>query len=280
MFTRYYSLFFILLILVLISPTNGLFAQDPRVKSFEQLLLTATSKEGGELKPPEGELGSGYPQLTAQAAILVFLALMPFLIMLLTSFLKMVITLTLLRTAVGLQQTPPNQIINGIALIMTIYVMSPTCLEMYHQAKPLLIKEAPSELFSTSSAAFVFAIIHEVEEPMRQFLIRNSRKDHLQGIYKVSRKTLPEEVKEAVKINDFIIVVPAFITTQIRLAFEIGALIFLPFYVIDIITSNILLAMQMMMLSPLTISLPLKLLLLVMIDGWAALIQGLVLSFN
>jgi len=211
---------------------------------------------------------------------LIFLALLPFFVMLMTSFLKMVITLGLLRSAIGVQQTPPNQVLNGIALILSIYVMYPTGLEMYNNAKHILQGELPKQLFSANSAAVAISVIEASKEPLRQFLIRNSRKDHLEGFMKIAQKTFPEEAKASLKETDFIVVIPSFITTQIRSAFEIGVLIYLPFFVIDLVTSNILLAMQMMMLSPLSIALPLKLLLLVMIDGWTILVQGLVLSFH
>lgn len=254
--------------------SGRLCAQSPDSAS-DVLKQVESSKE---LEPFEGAVG--YPDLTSQAALLVFLALLPFLIMLLTSFIKMVITLALLRSALGVQQTPPNQVINGIALLLTMYVMYPTGLEMYHRAKHVLEQELPKKLFSANSAAIALHVIDVSKEPLRDFLIRNTRKQHLKGFEKIARKTFPEEALETLKPTDFIIAVPSFITTQIRAAFEIGVLIYLPFFVIDLVTSNILLAMQMMMLSPLSISLPLKLLLVVMIDGWTVLVQGLVLSFN
>lgn len=262
---------------------SPVFAQGEEAQFLEQLLQQTQPQENGEreqLVPPEGGAGFGYPDLASQAAVLVFLALLPFFVMLLTSFLKMVITLALLRSALGVQQTPPNQVINGIALVLSLYVMYPTGLEMYNRAKHIIEQDLPKELFSANSAAVAIAVIEEAKEPLRQFLIRNTKKNHLEGFYKIAQKTFPSEAAQAVKTSDFIIAVPSFITTQIRQAFEIGVLIYLPFFVIDLVTSNILLAMQMMMLSPLSISLPLKLLLVVMIDGWTILVQGLVLSFN
>ncbi|MCC5831959.1 MAG: type III secretion system export apparatus subunit SctR [Chlamydiales bacterium] len=258
-----------------------IFAQPNETRALEQLLQQARQENAPpELTPPENGVGFGYPDLTAQAAILVFLALLPFFVMLLTSFLKMVITLALLRSALGVQQTPPNQVINGIALILSLYVMYPTGLEMYNRGRHIIERDLPTELFSANSAAVAIAVIDEAREPLRQFLLRNTNKKNLDGFYKIAQKTFPEEAARTVTTSDFIIVVPSFITTQIRAAFEIGVLIYLPFFVIDLVTSNILLAMQMMMLSPLSISLPLKLLLVVMIDGWTILVQGLVLSFN
>ena len=221
---------------------------------------------------------SGYPDFINQSLILILVALLPFAIMLLTSFLKIVITLALLRNALGVQQTPPNAVINGMALLLTIYVMFPTGLKMYEQGKPILETARIEKLVSADSAAVAMRLINTCKEPLRDFLIRNSTTKSLNIFYKLSQKTFPPEIN--VKQQDFIVVIPAFITQQVKAAFEIGTLIFLPFFVIDLVTSNILLAMQMMMLSPLSISLPLKLLLLVMVDGWTILTEGLVLSFN
>lgn len=280
---------FLLLVLAVFSIISPpLFAQNDQSaesKALERLFSNTqptnenqAATAGAPTPPATSEFG--YPNLATQAAILIFIALLPFFVMLLTSFLKMVITLALLRSALGVQQTPPNQVINGIALILSIYVMYPTGLEMYHRAKYILDKELPKQLFSANSAAVAVAVIDEAKEPLREFLIRNSNKKHLDGFYKIAEKTFPEEAAKTLKTTDLVVVVPAFITTQIRAAFEIGVLIYLPFFVIDLVTSNILLAMQMMMLSPLSISLPLKLLLVVMIDGWTILVQGLVLSFH
>lgn len=238
------------------------------------------SLPGEQALQPGTDLGSGYPDLITQAVVLVLLALAPFFIMLLTSFMKIIITLALLRSAMGTQQTPPNQILNGIALVLTIYVMYPTGLAMYQRAEPILQGQLPSSLFSKESAYVALQVVNVSKEPMRDFLIRNSGKKQLDGFMHLAQKTFPESVKSAVQPTDFIIAVPAFIVSQIKSAFEIGVLIYIPFFVIDIVTSNILLAMQMMMLSPLSISLPLKLLLLVMVNGWSLILEGLVLSFR
>lgn len=269
----------IIVITLLFSSTNA-YAQKNEIEALQNLLQANQTQNGQNLTPPEGGAGFGYPDITSQAAILVFLALLPFFVMLLTSFLKMVITLALLRSALGVQQTPPNQVINGIALILSLYVMYPTGLEMYNRAKHVIDQELPKELFSANSAAVAISVIEEAKEPLREFLVRNSKKNHLESFYKIAEKTFPQEAAQVLKPTDFIVAIPAFITSQIRAAFEIGVLIYLPFFVIDLVTSNILLAMQMMMLSPLSIALPLKLLLVVMIDGWTILVQGLVLSFN
>lgn len=222
----------------------------------------------------------GQPNIVTKLGVLAALALLPFAIMLLTSFLKIVIVLSLLRNAVGVQQSPPNQAINGIALIMTIYVMFPTLLAMYQSAEKFITEKAPQELISDRSAQFIVGVIDESKEPLRQFLMKNTIQKHEQYFYTLAYRNFPEEYRKGLKQTDFIVLVPAYITSQIKGAFEVGVLIYLPFFVIDLVTSNILLAMGMMMLSPLTIALPLKLLLLVMVDGWTLIIQGLVMTFR
>ncbi|ANG66002.1 EscR/YscR/HrcR family type III secretion system export apparatus protein [Chlamydia gallinacea 08-1274/3] len=201
--------------------------------------------------------------------------------MLLTSYLKIIITLVLLRNALGVQQTPPSQVLNGIALILSIYVMFPTGVAMYNDAKKeIQANTIPRDLFSAEGAETVFVALSKSKEPLRSFLIRNTPKSQIQSFFKISQKTFPKEVREHMTISDFVIVIPAFIMGQIKNAFEIGVLIYLPFFVIDLVTANVLVAMQMMMLSPLSISLPLKLLLVVMVDGWTLLLQGLMISFK
>ncbi len=220
------------------------------------------------------------PALTIELGVLAGLALLPFAVMLLTSYVKIVIVLSLVRNALGVQQSPPNQVINGIALLMTIYVMYPTGLAMYQAAGDFAKKAAPEQLFSGPTADYVVQLADKAKEPLRDFLYRNTIPKHLTSFYQLAYKSFPEEFRKTMDMKDFIILIPSFITSQLKTAFEIGVLVYLPFFVIDLVTSNILLAMGMMMLSPLTIALPLKLLLLVVVDGWTLIIQGLVLSFR
>ena len=230
----------------------------------------------------EEDLGpmAGSPPIVVKIAAIAILSLLPFMIMLMTSFLKIVIVFSLLRNAIGVQQSPPNQAINGMALIMSIYVMFPTGVAMYDQAKEYIQSQNPQALFSPESAFYVVNVIDKAKEPLKDFLKRNTAVKNTRYFYQLAYKKFPEGYKEQISIDDFIILVPAYITSQIKAAFEVGVLIYLPFFVIDLVTSNILLAMGMMMLSPLTIALPLKLLLIVMIDGWTMIVQGLVLSFR
>lgn len=220
------------------------------------------------------------PPVITRMAVLAGVALLPFAIMLLTSFVKMIIVLSLLRNALGVQQTPPNQVLNGMALLLTLYVMFPTGVAMYNAAEEVIEKQSPQEIFSAQTPAYLLNVIDKGKEPMRVFLQKNTQLKHMKAFYQIAYKLFPDPYKTTLKPNDFIILVPSFITSQLKAAFEIGVLIYLPFFVIDLVTSNILLAMGMMMLSPLTISLPIKLLLLVMIDGWTILVQGLILTFK
>lgn len=261
--TKYKLLLFLLLLL-----SCGLLqAQEPG--GIPAGLMQAENIEGG--RPPS---------LVIELAILAGLSILPFAVMLLTSYVKIVVVLSLLRNALGVQQTPPNQVLNGIALLMTIYVMFPTGLAMYNASSDYINKEAPQELFSAPTAGYVMNIVDRSKEPLREFLQRNAIGKHMTSFYQLAYKSFPENFRPSLKATDFVILIPAFITSQLKAAFEIGVLVYLPFFVIDLVTSNILLAMGMMMLSPLTIALPLKLLLLVMVDGWTLIIQGLVLSFR
>ena len=244
-----------------------IYAQDP-------------SEMLGQLGQPNAQGALGQPTLITKLAVLAGIAVLPFAIMLLTSYIKMIIVLSLLRSALGVQQTPPNQVLNGIALLLTIYVMFPTGLAMYNSAKQAIHKSPPQEIFSGQSAVYLIDIINRAKEPLRSFLQKNALSKHQTNFYQIAYRLFPQPFKSELKPKDFIILIPSFITSQLKAAFEIGVLIYLPFFVIDLVTSNILLAMGMMMLSPLTIALPIKLLLLVMIDGWTILVQGLVLTFR
>lgn len=243
------------------------------------------SAENGDLinslPTPEGDdTMGGAPNVLTKIGVIALFSLLPYAVMLLTSFLKMVVVLSLLRNALGVQQSPPNPAINGIALIMAIYVMFPTGLAMYNSAQSYIKSQPPQALFSSESASYLINVADKTKEPLKQFLQRNSLVKHQKYFYQLAYKSFPPEFKKGLEISDMIVLVPAYISSQLKSAFEVGVLIYLPFFVIDLVTSNILLAMGMMMLSPLTIALPLKLLLIVMIDGWTLVIQGLVLSYK
>ena len=243
-------------------------------------LLFAVVGFAEPIQVPIGEETATNPDMATKLAVLAGMSILPFAVMLLTSFVKITVVLSLFRGAIGVQQTPPNQVLNGIALLMTIYVMFPTGLAMYNASRDTIHGKNPQEMLSGQGAAYIINVVDKAKEPLRDFLQRNCAPKHSFGFYQLATRVFPEPYKSQLKQTDFIILIPSFITSQLKTAFEIGVLIYLPFFIIDMVVSNILLAMGMMMLSPLTIALPIKLLLLVMIDGWTLIVQGLVMTFK
>ena len=240
-----------------------------------------TVPESQPANPFSNLVGLERPSLVSQSVALIFMSLLPFMVMILSSFVKIVVVLSLLRNALGVQQAPPNQVINGVALLLSIYVMFPTGVKMYDAAQTVMARTpVPSDLVSGESAVYFLEVANAAKEPLRDFLKNNSLVKHQRIFYRTVYGVLAENYRDTLEPEDFLVIVPAFITTQLKSAFEIGVLIYIPFFVIDLVVSNILLAMGMMMLSPVTISMPLKLFLLVMLDGWTLLIQGLVATFR
>jgi type III secretion protein R len=205
----------------------------------------------------------------------VFLALAPFVAVMITSFTKLVVVLSLLRNALGLQQVPPNVVINGLAIILSVYVMYPVGLEMSDS-----VQNAGGPPAQSMDLTRLLTLADKAKEPLRAFLTRHTSEDERAFFLKTAQQLLPENKRRTLSATDMLIVVPSFTVTELTRAFQIGFLIFLPFLVIDLIVSNILLAMGMMMMSPTTVSLPFKLLLFVMLDGWSKLIHGLVLTYR
>jgi type III secretion protein R len=212
-------------------------------------------------------------QFSPSSALLtvVILALAPFIAVMVTSFTKLVVVLSLLRNALGLQQVPPNVVLNGLALVLSVYVMYPVGNEM--GAKLQGVGDIGSNTQSMLRAADL------AKEPLREFLLKHSRPVERAFFLKTAQKSLKPEQAVALTERDFLVVVPAFTVSELSVAFEIGFLIFLPFLVIDLVISNILMAMGMQMLSPTTVSMPFKLLLFVLIDGWVKLTHGLILTY-
>jgi type III secretion protein R len=201
----------------------------------------------------------------------VLLALAPFVAVMVTSFTKIVVVLSLLRNALGLQQVPPNVVLNGLALVLSIYVMYPVGTEM--AARLQNVPEIGGNTQNLLKAA------DTAKEPLREFLFKHSRPVERAFFLKTAQTALPPAQAATLTERDFLVVVPSFTVSELAVAFEIGFLIFLPFLVIDLVISNILMAMGMMMLSPTTVSMPFKLLLFVLIDGWVKLTHGLILTY-
>jgi type III secretion protein R len=203
------------------------------------------------------------------------LSLAPFALIMLTSFVKISVVLSLLRNAMGTQQAPPNQVITGISLILSIFIMAPVVERMYQDAGTKII-------FEEVKVEAIIDIAMKGKEPLREFLKRFSSQENRVMFRQLAvRMAQRNQVNNAEEITaeDFRVIIPSFVTTELSKAFVIGFFIFIPFLVIDMIISNILQAMGMFMLSPTTISLPFKLLLFVMTDGWTVLIKNLVMGY-
>lgn len=286
----------------------------------------------------------------------VSLALAPFVAVMVTSFTKIVVVLSLLRNALGLQQVPPNVVINGLAIVLTIYVMYPVILDTQaaiearkagqpppasslvaqpqarsapqttttepppatspaaaageaaaaaaaaeqqaNERGPMFanVRDGSSDAVAAPAAAAddteplpplppdgverMLALAEAGKEPLRAFLIQHASDAERAFFLKTAQRLLPPASRDQLSAEDFIVIVPAFTVSELTAAFQIGFLIYLPFLIIDLVVSNILLALGMMMLSPTVISLPFKLLLFVLIDGWAKLVHGLVLTYG
>ena len=205
------------------------------------------------------------------AVFLGALALMPMLLIICTSFLKIVIVLMITRNAIGVQQVPPSMAINGIALAATLFIMAPVGYEIAESVKvsPLDMSNVQTFLQTGSEAI----------QPLRAFMLRNVDADVLTHLQENTTRLWPEQMAREVQREDLILLIPAFVLSQLQAGFEIGFLIYIPFIVIDLIVSNLLRALGMQMVSPMTISLPLKLLLFVLVSGWSRLLDSLFLSY-
>lgn len=201
----------------------------------------------------------------------VALSVVPLLMVVGTAFLKISTILMLLRNALGVQQIPPNIAMYGLALVLSLYVMAPVVDGMQQAVE--------KQSGSITNVSTLFETAREASTPLREFMMKHSRPHQRQFFLDAAHKMWPAHQARAATESDFLILLPAFVCSELTAAFEIGLLLFLPFVVIDLIVSNILLALGMMMVSPATISLPLKLFLFVMLDGWTRLLHGLVLSY-
>ncbi|MGJ0303139.1 flagellar type III secretion system pore protein FliP [Aliarcobacter cryaerophilus] len=200
------------------------------------------------------------------AVILALMVLAPSLLLMLTSFTRIIIVLALLRQAMGLQQSPPTQIVISLALIMTIFIMEPYGKKAWDESIVPYMDEKISyqEAFTKGVA------------PFKEFMIKNTRESDLALFYRIKKEPNPKNIDEV----SMIILMPSFIVSELRTAFEIGFLIFLPFLIIDIIVASILMSLGMMMLPPVMISLPIKIIFFIIVDGWLLIIGNLAQSFK
>ncbi|NWA40391.1 type III secretion system export apparatus subunit SctR [Pseudomonas reactans] len=205
------------------------------------------------------------------AVFLGALSLLPLLLIICTSFLKIVIVLMITRNAIGVQQVPPSMAINGIALAATLFIMAPVGYEIAES-----VKVSPLDM---SNVHTFLQTGNEAIQPLRAFMLRNVDADVLTHLLENTARLWPAQMAQEVRREDLILLIPAFVLSQLQAGFEIGFLIYIPFIVIDLIVSNLLLALGMQMVSPMTISLPLKLLLFVLVSGWSRLLDSLFLSY-
>lgn len=205
------------------------------------------------------------------AILLAALGLIPLLLMMCTCFLKIAVVLQLVRNAMGVQQVPPNMVLYGIAASLTIFVMAP----VFNETQKIVVEMDKTDM-DTKGIAF---IVKEASGPIKLFMEKNTSPSVLAGFREAATKLWGGELKDSVIDENFLILIPSFVVSELQSGFEIGFIIYLPFVVIDLITSNILLALGMQMVAPMTISLPLKILLFVAIDGWEKLLNGLILSY-
>ena len=210
--------------------------------------------------------GTGRYTVTIQIlAIMTALSLIPAALMTMTSFTRIIIVFAILRQALGLQQTPSNQIILGLSLFLTLFIMMPVAREVNEIALQPYINE---EIMPVEA-------INRASVPIKRFMLAQTREDDLNLFVRISGETVTEPIE-----TPFRIMMPAFLTSELKTAFQIGFLIFIPFLIIDLVIASVLMAMGMMMLSPIIISLPFKIMLFVLIDGWALIIGTLAASFG
>ena len=256
---------------------------------------------------------ASHPDPTWVILLLVSLTMLPFLALMVTSFVKLSIVMNLSRQAMGLQQIPPNMVINGLAIILTCYLMAPTLQNTIHRIfevnelcklrkdqknefeLPVKIKAFQNTEDNGFFSGFASssnegngelqkleenkAFFHYARQPITKFLTDHTPERQSNFFIKMATRLWPAAYTKGLNRESVLIAIPAFMLAELTAAFEIGFLIYLPFIAIDLVVSNILLAMGMMMVSPMTISLPFKLMLFVLVNGWSKLIEALLLTY-
>ena len=210
----------------------------------------------------------GGQEYTLNVQALLFLTALTFLpavMLMMTAFTRIIIVMSLLRQALGTTQAPPNQVLVGLSLFLTFFVMGPTFDKIYVDAY---------QPYSESKLTFNDAVV-KAGAPLKQFMLRQTREKDLALFINLSQSAKPKGPDDI----SFKVLVPAYATSEMKTAFQIGFLVFIPFLIIDMVVASVLMSMGMMMVSPVTVSLPFKLMLFVLVDGWSLLISSLVKSF-
>lgn len=252
---------FLAVLLVLAAPfavgqeVGGLIAQGDNPLSIPAITLT-TDAEGQQ----------EYSVSLQILLIMTALSFIPAFVMLMTSFTRIIIVFSILRQALGLQQTPSNQILVGLTIFLTLFIMAPVFERINAEAvQPYLNEQLPAQ-----------QAIERAQVPLKNFMLAQTRESDLELFVRLSRRTDIASPDAA----PLTILVPAFVTSELKTAFQIGFMIFIPFLIIDMVVASVLMAMGMMMLSPLIISLPFKIMLFVLVDGWGLIIGTLAGSFG
>jgi len=210
------------------------------------------------------------------------LSLLPFLLLMLTSFVKLTVVLSILKSAIGGGQVPPSSIVTGLSAILTLFIMAPTGQRMYQalaDETPAGPNGVPGLLARLDSLGGALAAADRVKEPVRAFLLANAGPRERGSFLALAREMRPPADRAAMSDRDFLVLAPAFVVSELRRAFEIGFMLFLPFLVVDLVVANLLVGLGMTSLSPALVALPFKLLLFVLVDGWHLVARGLVQSY-
>jgi type III secretion protein R len=204
--------------------------------------------------------------------MLALMSLLPFAVLMLTSFSKIAVVLSLARSAMGTQQAPPTIVLTGLAAVLTGHIMAPVMERMYDVGQAVYQ--------DVGSGAQMLSAAGQVTEPLRTFLVKHGGPEERARFLDLARELRPPEEAGQVHEDDLFVIIPAFVITELKEAFQIGFLVFLPFLVLDMVIANILLALGMQSLSPSQVSLPFKILLFVAVDGWSLLARGLILGYR
>jgi type III secretion protein R len=210
----------------------------------------------------------------ALVVALALVSLLPFVFMTLTSFVKISTVLQIVRSAIGAQSVPSSTVVMALSAALTLLAMAPLGSKIAERAAPLW------EAKTKDTTALVKGLVDAAGDPMRSFLRANAAERERGRFFDVAKKARPESERAAVGASDFVVLIPAFLTSELYAAFALGFAVFLPFLIIDLVVANVLLALGMQMLSPTQVSLPFKLLLFVAIDGWGLLSQALVTGYR
>ncbi len=212
------------------------------------------------------------PNLALIILLVATVGLLPLVVVTMTGFLKIAVVLFLIRNALGVQQTPPNLVLYGIALILASYVTAPLIGEIGYQ-----FQDVPIQLNSVEDLK---NIAERVRTPVQAHLAKYATPDEREFFLNATEGLWSEQARRNLRDDDLVVLVPAFVGSELARAFEIGFLLYIPFLIIDLIVSNLLMAMGMMMVSPTLISVPLKIFLFVVVDGWSRLMHGLISSYG